>query len=63
MMHTKTAAENLCVAPQPARAAAPGHTLPGPGLPALLEHWLMPWARLRMTARDGGPPQWPMPWR
>ena len=28
-----------------------------------LERSLMPWRRLRMRAADGGPPQWPMPWR
>jgi hypothetical protein len=62
MMHTKTLPGKHGVAtaidPRPiGKAAGRGQLL------VRLERWLMPWRRLRMRAADGGPPQWPMPWR
>jgi hypothetical protein len=58
MMHTKALPGKHDVAPAVAGQATPRRAL----LPRI-ERWLMPWARLRARARDGGPPQWPLPWR
>jgi hypothetical protein len=62
MMHTKAVNENHYGGPL-AVVRADGRV--GRGWRRLLqvERWLMPWSRLRVTAADGGPPQWPLPWR
>jgi hypothetical protein len=58
MMHTKALPVKEGLAPAAARETAPGRALL-----RRLERWLMPWPRLGARARDGGPPQWPLPWR
>ena len=67
MMHTKPALANHCAAVDGGAQHAPDGGGANVALrlrwPARLVRWLMPWPQLRVRAADGGPPQWPLPWR
>jgi len=67
MMHTKPVLANHGPASSQAACdlAVEAHRDRWQRLPWLdrAAHWLMPWSRLQMRAADGGPPQWPLPWR